>query len=81
MATLAKLMRRDPRMVERKKTGLAKSRKRVCLYHCNFTVMDVYSLCHSIPGSSVRCIYRVLVYFKSLNFKPPALGSNILQLM
>lgn len=27
---LAKLLRRDPRMVERKKTGLAKARKRVC---------------------------------------------------
>lgn len=36
---IAKLMRRDPRMVERKKTGLAKARKRVRLFsesiiHC-----------------------------------------------
>jgi small subunit ribosomal protein S9 len=29
---LAKLLRRDPRMVERKKPGLAKARKRVCIF-------------------------------------------------
>jgi hypothetical protein len=28
----AKLLRRDPRMVERKKTGLAKARKGVCIF-------------------------------------------------
>lgn len=30
---LANLMKRDPRMVERKKTGLAKARKAVCILH------------------------------------------------
>lgn len=33
---IAKLLRRDPRMVERKKTGLAKARKRVGLYYLAF---------------------------------------------
>ena len=38
---LAKLMKRDPRMVERKKTGLAKARKRVShLCRCTFLVSD-----------------------------------------
>lgn len=32
---LANLMKRDPRMVERKKTGLAKARKGVCLFFCS----------------------------------------------
>lgn len=31
IAILGKVLKRDPRMVERKKTGLAKARKRVCL--------------------------------------------------
>lgn len=61
----AKLMRRDPRMVERKKTGPAKARKRV-----RSTPFDVsrYSLVftHSTHGSSAS--YRLLAHLVSRIF-------------
>lgn len=45
----AKLLRRDPRMVERKKTGLAKARKAVrfhcCLRVCVFFLLTAKILC------------------------------------
>lgn len=54
---LDELLRRDPRMVERKKTGLAKARKRVCLFLQFYLshITDSFSLsCSSMLGSSVR---------------------------
>lgn len=38
----AKLIRRDPRMVERKKTGMAKARKRVWHLFFNFILLLIY---------------------------------------
>jgi hypothetical protein len=45
-------MRRDPRMVERKKTGLAKARKRVRISTFLFTLMVLSSNVSSTPGSN-----------------------------
>ena len=47
----AKLTRRDPRMVERKKTGMAKARKRVSLN--NYFDFKLFSLLDSTLGSNV----------------------------
>ena len=52
----AKLIRRDPRMVERKKTGLAKARKRVRLSFPNPTNLFSLPTLHSTPGSSANLI-------------------------
>lgn len=49
---LANLMKRDPRMVERKKTGLAKARKAVCSSFC-YLWGCANSVINSTPGSSV----------------------------
>jgi small subunit ribosomal protein S9 len=56
----AKLTRRDPRMVERKKTGMAKARKRVrSLSLISFRSPHTF---YSIPGSSVR-LYAGFSYY------------------
>lgn len=51
--TAAKLTRRDPRMVERKKTGMAKARKRVRSYSLDLTSLLSRTV-RSTPGSSVN---------------------------
>ena len=57
-STSAKLSRRDPRMVERKKTGLAKARKRVRLsLPMSPHARSHTSTLHSTPGSSVDLAY------------------------
>ena len=54
----AKLVRRDPRMVERKKTGLAKARKRVRLPVIICLSTHSHPLAPpSTPGSSVDLVY------------------------
>jgi Ribosomal protein S9/S16 len=49
----AKLTRRDPRMVERKKTGLAKARKRVSPIN-HFEYFRITYASNSTPGSNVE---------------------------
>ena len=50
----AKLTRRDPRMVERKKTGLAKARKRVSpINHFDLKSFS-FRISNSTPGSNVE---------------------------
>lgn len=53
---IAKLLRRDPRMVERKKPGLAKARKRVCIFIPVSLLPFAYRAC-SMPGSSGSYLY------------------------
>ena len=65
--TLAKLSRRDPRMVERKKTGLAKARKRVRPSLMNPPARSHLSALHSTPGSSVNLVY-VFIHFLVLQY-------------
>ncbi|KAF4598196.1 37S ribosomal protein S9, mitochondrial [Pleurotus pulmonarius] len=48
---IAKLLRRDPRMVERKKTGMAKARKRVS--HSTDSAKSQLTSSRSIPGLNV----------------------------
>ena len=53
---LAKLLKRDPRMVERKKTGRAKARKAVrCFYLLSFVPSHI-RICRSTLGSSVDVV-------------------------
>ena len=55
---LAKLLKRDPRMVERKKTGRAKARKAVrCSYPSGFVPSHIRILCSTL-GSSVDVLLR-----------------------
>ena len=55
----AKLIRRDPRMVERKKTGLAKARKRVRFHFLMTPLSPSHILVFSsTPGSSVDLLQR-----------------------
>ena len=55
---LAKLLKRDPRMVERKKTGRAKARKAVrCFYLLSFVPSHIPILCSTL-GSSVDVLLR-----------------------
>ena len=53
-AKSAKLTRRDPRMVERKKTGLAKARKRVSPSHGFDLKCFSFGISNSTPGSNVK---------------------------
>ena len=56
---LANLMKRDPRMVERKKTGLAKARKAVChLASFWYALRCADSVNDSTPGSSGSLLRR-----------------------
>lgn len=57
----AKLLRRDPRMVERKKTGLAKARKRVCeVFHSIFAPAH-FCASFSTPGSDGNLNYGLKI--------------------
>lgn len=64
----AKLLRRDPRMVERKKTGLAKARKRVRELFHSIYASAYYCPSFSIPGSNGSLYYdrriRLLRFFQ-----------------
>ena len=54
----AKLLKRDPRMVERKKTGRAKARKAVrCSYPSGFVPSHIRILCSTL-GSNVDVLLR-----------------------
>ena len=75
----AKLLRRDPRMVERKKTGLAKARKRVRpSFLTNPPVPSHVLLLSSMPGSSVDIICVLLCFagdsIPCILFAPHLLG-------
>ncbi len=61
----AKLIRRDPRMVERKKTGLAKARKRVRFKW--YKVLEILHIPCSTHGSS-GSLLRIIIYIMCAAF-------------
>ena len=71
----AKLLRRDPRMVERKKTGLAKARKRVRAFAFLQMLMILSKYVSSIPGSNDDACTLIYVTWFSAGFLPPAIRS------
>jgi hypothetical protein len=56
MTTSAKLLYRDPREVERKKTGQPKARKHVRILILKYMAVLNVSIIRSTPGSSVRVL-------------------------
>jgi small subunit ribosomal protein S9 len=81
--SVAKLTRRDPRMVERKKTGLAKARKRVRTFRpslcCPFPLTDSKPSSCSTPGSSGSSLF--LLFHRSSNIPISSCHNDIIHYM